>query len=501
MSLRARMGLGAGVAVALAVIAVSLAAYLGERSELFNQIDQSLTQLGAQYAAEAAHLGAFKGPGGSGPANNQGAPGGGAGQFGGGQQGLLRLSTGDCDRGLGINAPPNSTFGGATGFVQILEPGGTVCRGTGETAEIPPSSEARTIAQTGAGSFFTSMTVSGNHIRVLVSGLGSFGALMLAWPLGDVDRNLRSQLLLLAVIAAAGIALAALLGLLVARAAVAPIARFTRQAERIAESPDRVEQERLIVTGRDELARLARTFNRTLDALEGAIAAQRNLVADASHELRTPIAALRANLQLLRDEHLLSPEDRDAIRVDMIDEFDDLTRLVSDVVELARGSKQTGEPGHVRLDQITEEAVDRARRRAPGLTFQTELEPALVRGDGERIARAVTNLLDNAMKWSPDGETVEVELREGVVSVRDHGPGFHEDDLPFVFDRFHRARDARSKPGSGLGLAIVRQATEAHGGFAEAANAPGGGALLRISFGHPVALSAEFAAPAGEASE
>ena len=124
-----------------------------------------------------------------------------------------------------------------------------------------------------------------------------------------------------------------------------------------------------------------------------------------------------------------------------------------------------------------------------------------MRGDGERIARAVTNLLDNAMKWSPDGEAVEVELRDGVVGVRDHGPGFHEDDLPFVFDRFHRARDARSKPGSGLGLAIVRQATEAHGGFAEAGNAPGGGALMRISFGRPVALSAEIAASVGEAAE
>jgi two-component system sensor histidine kinase MprB len=111
-----------------------------------------------------------------------------------------------------------------------------------------------------------------------------------------------------------------------------------------------------------------------------------------------------------------------------------------------------------------------------------------VRGEGDRIARAITNLLDNAAKWSPAGGTIEVSLTEGVLTVRDHGPGFHDEDLPFVFDRFHRARDARSKPGSGLGLAIVRQAAEAHGGFVEAANAPGGGALLRIGFGPTVEL-------------
>ena len=114
-----------------------------------------------------------------------------------------------------------------------------------------------------------------------------------------------------------------------------------------------------------------------------------------------------------------------------------------------------------------------------------------MRGEGDRIARAVTNLLDNAAKWSPAGGEVEVELHDGVLTVRDHGPGFHEEDLPFVFDRFHRARDARSKPGSGLGLAIVRQAAEAHGGFAEAANAPGGGAILRVGFGPPLELEPE----------
>jgi two-component system, OmpR family, sensor histidine kinase MprB len=172
----------------------------------------------------------------------------------------------------------------------------------------------------------------------------------------------------------------------------------------------------------------------------------------------------------------------------VIEELDELTALVSDVVELARGSKPSGEHGDVRLDSIVEAAVDRARRRAPNLTVRDELEPTLVRGEGERIARAVTNLLDNASKWSPDGGVIEVTLRDGTLTVRDHGPGFNEDDLPFVFDRFHRAKTARSKPGSGLGLAIVRQAAEAHSGLVEASNAPDGGAILRVAFGPTLEL-------------
>jgi two-component system sensor histidine kinase MprB len=124
------------------------------------------------------------------------------------------------------------------------------------------------------------------------------------------------------------------------------------------------------------------------------------------------------------------------------------------------------------------------------LSFQLELEPTLVRGQADRVNRAVSNLLDNALRWSPAEGTVEVVLKDGVLTVRDHGPGFEEPDLPFVFDRFYRAQNARRMPGSGLGLAIVRQAAEASGGFAEAQNAPGGGALLRVSFGAPLEFSA-----------
>ena len=212
--------------------------------------------------------------------------------------------------------------------------------------------------------------------------------------------------------------------------------------------------------GDDELARLGRTFNTTLDALERSVQSQRNLVTDASHELRTPIASVRANLQLLRDEARLSAADRTALREDMIEELDELTALVADVVELARGSKPGPGRSDVRFDEVVTDAIARTRRRYPQLTISEE-------------------------------GTIEITLHGGTLIVRDHGQGFHVEDLPFVFDRFHRARDARAKPGSSLGLAIVRQAAEAHGGFVEATNAVGGGAELQIEFGPTLSLPAQ----------
>jgi len=156
------------------------------------------------------------------------------------------------------------------------------------------------------------------------------------------------------------------------------------------------------------------------------------------------------------------------------------------VVELARGVTPDGASAdELRLDEVVRSAVQSARRRGE-VSFELDLAPTVVSGQGDRIARAVSNLIDNARRWTPAQGVVEVSLKDGVLTVRDHGPGFKEADLPFVFDRFYRAEEARKLPGSGLGLAIVRQAAEACGGFAEAHNAPGGGALLRVSFGEPV---------------
>ena len=491
MSLRARMGLAAGVAVAVAVIAVAVSAYAGTSSQLLAQVDGSLRHLAQPVLTRAAGRGQSSPPGAGGNPQLLGS----GDQQGGVSLGHCGSGSGDKDEHLLLDRVPGPDFGAAPGSFTL------VCRdGTHYSPSkpgVPVDPRAKALALSGRGQYFTSESVDGQHIRVMATGIGAKGALLAALPIADVERTLSNERLLLALIAAGGIALAALLGVLVARAATAPIVRFTRQTERIAARPDRLEHERVEVKGSDELARLARTFNATLDALDQSVQAQRNLVADASHELRTPIATIRANIQMLKDEHLLSAPDREALRADVIDELDELTALVADVVELARGSKQSGQTGDVRLDEVVSEALDRARRRAPRLSFEASLEPTLVGGEGERIARAVSNLLDNAAKWSPEGGVVEVDLRDGVLTVRDHGPGFNEHDLPFVFDRFHRAREARSKPGSGLGLAIVKQAAEAHGGFVEGGNAPDGGAILRISFGQPLQTPADLESTVG----
>jgi len=466
MSLRVRLGLAAGVAVAIAVIAVTVSSYAGTSSELRGQVD---TQLRKE-ATRAQHF--TQGAGGPPPGDAGAGPGG----------------------RLAFEHRQHAPFGGAEADLEQISPDGTV-HAPDSRDQIPADGRMRALARSGHGSYFTDRTVRGIALRLYVVGAGSAGAVVAALPLTAVNHALSHQLLLLVIIAAAGIALAALLGLLVARAALAPIARFTRQTEAIAASPERLETDRLEVHGGDELARLARTFNETLDALERSVQAQRNLVADASHELRTPIATIRANLQLMRDEERLPAGEREALRRDVIEELDELTALVSDVVELARGSKPSAGAGDdVRLDEVVAAAVERTRRRAPGLTVTADLQPTLVRGEGDRIARAVANLLDNAMKWSPAGGEIEVRLHDGTLAVRDHGPGFADEDLPFVFDRFHRARAARATPGSGLGLAIVRQAAEAHGGAASAANAPGGGALVTVGFGPTQAPAGELLA-------
>jgi two-component system sensor histidine kinase MprB len=213
------------------------------------------------------------------------------------------------------------------------------------------------------------------------------------------------------------------------------------------------------------------------------VASQRRLVADASHELRTPLSSLKTNLEVLRRREAdLSPEERGDLLRDLEEQADELALLVADVADLARRGEAERRVDDVPLHEVVAAAVDRARRHAPNVDYRIELQPTVVRGDAERLDRAVANLLQNAAKWNSPGHPVEVRLAHAELEVRDHGAGFDPGDLPFVFDRFYRARSARSLPGSGLGLAIVRQVAETHGAAVEAANAEGGGARLRLRF-------------------
>jgi two-component system sensor histidine kinase MprB len=478
VTLRVRIAAGASVAVALTVLAAALGVYVAVRSDLRAQIDESLTQR-AQ---------AFSGPPAFGPAGAPAGANAAGANAAGGPPGEARPPHGGAEAGrFGPDggfprAVQPARFGAASGYIQFISPQGavTVPGGQGSTPPIAASASDRAIASSGEGRALSDRTVRGTHLRVLTLGSGGLGATLIARPLTEVDRELGHVLLILALVGLGGIAIAALLGALVARTALTPIVRFTRRTETLSGSLDT--SQRVEVRGRDELARLASSFNATLDALERSVQAQRQLVADASHELRTPIASLRANVQVLADAERLPAEDQESLRRDIIDELDELTSLVSDVVELARGTDTVAVSDEVRLDEVVSGAVERTRRRGE-VRFALELEPTLVRGDPSRIDRAVSNLLDNARKWSPSDGLVEVALSDGVLSVRDHGPGFRDADLPNVFERFYRAEQARTLPGSGLGLAIVRQAAEAHGGEVSAQNAPGGGACLRVSFG------------------
>jgi two-component system sensor histidine kinase MprB len=467
MTLRTRIAAVASVSVALAVLAAAIGLYVAVRSELRGEIDSTLR-------ARAHALAIPPAPGGDG-----GAPGAAGGPGGQGRSGYPGSFPGRVEP-----AP----FGAASGYVEFISPQGQayVPGGQGSSSrEIALTAGDREIAARGSGSSLSERVVAGTKLRVLTIGTGPSGAVLVAQPLTQVDHELSQLLLILALIGAGGVVLAALLGALVARTALAPIARFTQRTESLSGNLDL--SRRLEVGGRDELARLAASFNGTLDALERSVQAQRHLIADASHELRTPISSLRANIQVLGEADRLAPDEQASLRADIVAELDELTALVGDVVELARGAEPDGAADDVRLDEVVRGTVASALRRGE-VSFELKLEPTVVRGQADRIGRAVSNLVDNARKWSPAGAVVEVSLEEGVLSVRDHGPGFQEADLPFVFDRFYRAREARGLPGSGLGLAIVRQAAEACGGFAEAQNAPGGGALLRVGFGDPVAL-------------
>ena len=491
MSLRVRIAGVAGLAVALAVLAAAIGLYLAVRSDLRGQIDESLTQRAQGFVAAAPLL---RDRGGKFSVNA--LPGGAV-------PPTLRARSGK--QGPLPKAVQPARFGAASGYVQFVSAAGSVDapRGQGKTPEIPPNAAERAIAAKGSGRALSDRTVKGTDLRVLTVGTKGFagsprGAVMIARPLTEVDHELSRILLILLVVGVAGIALAALLGAFVARTALAPIARFTRRTESLAGELNL--SERLEAGGRDELGRLATSFNTTLDALERSLAAQRQLVADASHELRTPIASLRANIQTLEDADRLPPAEQVRLREDLIEELDELTALVGDVVELARGSQAPSELQDVRLDEIVADAVERTRRRGE-LSFALELQPTIVRGEAERINRAVSNLLDNARKWSPPGGTVEVTVRDGVLTVRDHGPGFEGDELPKVFERFYRAERARKLPGSGLGLAIVRQAAEAHRGYARATNAAGGGARLEVGFGPALGVAPDAEPLAGAVRE
>ena len=310
-------------------------------------------------------------------------------------------------------------------------------------------------------------------------------AVELARPLNQVDTVLSSLRLILALMFLAVVALAAGLARMATRRVMRPLGEMTATAQLIGETDDL--SQRLVVHEADEVGQLAARFNEMLERLEisraqldASVTSQRQLVADASHELRTPVTSLRTNIEVLLSGMELDEEDRTRLLTDVVEQSEELSNLVSDLIEVARGDTPPTNVEDLRLDRLAEDALDRARRNTPGVEFTEHLSPVTVRGNSDRLIRAINNLLDNAALHAGHGGPVEVTVDDQGVTVRDHGDGIAETDLPHVFDRFYRGANSRARQGSGLGLAIVSQAAAQHGGSATVANAPDGGAVFTI---------------------
>jgi len=428
VSLRTRLTLVAAGAVAVVVVLASTATYFLMRHELYSQVD---TQL-------AKHAG---------------------------------------DR--------NAVFGDfspyAGDYVAVVAPDGSANNPHG----IPIDSAITNVARGNAHGFFRNVRVFETSAREWVTLRERVqplqpGAVVVVHNIDYIGHDLDQLRLVLVLVALGGIAIAAAGARLLSSATLAPVRRLTAAAQRIAETGE--PSERVPEGGRGELATLGASFNTMLASLEESLETQRRFVADASHELRTPLTSLQTNIDVLRGDRELVPEQRRKVLEDLHRESQEMRSLIASLLELARAGGAQPEKTAFQLDELVEDAIERAQMRFPAVTWQPyRIEPTVVDGYRDRMERAVWNILENAGKWSGDGDSVEISLTAGELRVRDHGPGFEEEDRPLVFDRFYRAARARSMPGAGLGLAIVREVAEAHGGTVMAENAEGGGALLRLA--------------------
>ena len=458
VSLRARVTLLAAICVAGAVALVSLGAYFTMRHNLYQQAQDNLLSE-AVAAAQTSHNNDFTG-------------------------------------GLTFKPPADNSFTNV--LISVIDETGKQAQlrnsdGTTYQFTVPNSligAAEKSVAQQNnvpTQELNRHERIVGDYAVVAVAlPTAQETALVAAQPLTNETEILTRLSLVLLLISGAGVLVAALAGTAVATGGLRPVARLTAATERVATGDLRP----IPVTGDDELARLGRSFNAMLGALAESQEQQRRLVADAGHELRTPLTSLRTNLELLvaaskPNAPSLSAQDTAELHDDLRGQLDELTTLIGDLVELARQDAPQVVQEPLDLAEVMERALDRARRRAGGITFDVAIQPWTLLGDASALERAVLNLLDNAVKFSPPDGHVRVTLRPvgdgtALIEVADSGPGIADEDLPHVFERFYRSMAARQLPGSGLGLSIVWQAAQRHGGMAYAAHAPEGGALMTL---------------------
>ncbi|MCK1798254.1 HAMP domain-containing histidine kinase [Streptomyces sp. XM4193] len=449
MPLRSRLALLTAVVVACAVAACALSAWLLVRGQLYGSLDDALRDNRVPPALVVEQVKAG---------------------------GCTAVSS---EERAAVPNPFDST-------VQIVDRNGTDCIVFGQDRVAVSADDVAVARGELAESLHNATGEDGVEHRVLTLPLeGTDAAMTVARPLTEVEESLDRLALVLGLVAAAGVLGAAACGVALAAAGLRPVDRLAQTVEHVARTEDLAV--RIPVEGDDEIARLSRSFNSLTAALASSRELQQQLIADAGHELRTPLTSMRMNIDLLVRSEQSGRRLPDGERAELLGsvkaQMAELSLLIKDLQELSRPEAMPAQGALevIALHEAAERAVERARLRGTGITMTSELAPWYTRAEPATLERAVVNLLDNAVKFSPAGGAVEVSLAGGTLEVRDHGPGVPAEELPYVFDRFWRSPSARGLPGSGLGLSIVARAARRAGGTVELRGADGGGTRALLS--------------------
>ncbi len=440
MSLRVRIALASALAVIIAFGIGGVVTYKAVERSLYNEVDDQLRAAALREARVALRPDGDRRDGGT---------------FGGNS---------------------NGRFGGPGIFTQLIDAQGDIVRlPPGETG-LPTSHHADRIARDG-GSEFDTVRVDRIPVRTLTVGLNPGLALQVGRSIDDIRNSLDELRSILLLAGLGGMLLATLLGVIVADRGLVPFRRLAHDVESAARDHDlshRVPEE-----GGAESAAVAGAVNQLLAGLEESRAAQDQLVADAAHELRTPLTALRADVETLGNPASnLSADDRAQIAQALDQQIDEVSHMITSIVDLARGARPVEQSEPLRLDDLAADVVARARSRRPAAVIDLDTEAAPMIGDPLRLERALGNVIENALLHGAGPVTVRV--RPGEVVVDDAGGGIPREQREAMFERFRRGVGVQDRPGSGLGLAIVRQDIAAHGGTVEIADAPTGGCRVII---------------------
>ncbi|MCX5603471.1 sensor histidine kinase [Streptomyces phaeochromogenes] len=462
LPIRARLSLLVAAAVAFGVAAVSVTCWFIVQGKLYQQVDTQLESAGFRFKDDET----------------------------------LRALLAACPKDV---TETSDDMRPRDYYVQVVKSDGTACVFADSAGVVKTTAEDSDVAadpETSVPTFHNSTDADGNNVRVrtlpIMVGFGPTSqlypdvALTVGVSLKDTEKTLNDLALVLLLVSGIGVLGAGAAGLAVARAGLRPVDKLTDAVEHVARTEDLTIRIPVEDDSEDEVARLSRSFNSMTSALASSRELQQQLIADAGHELRTPLTSLRTNIELLtRSEETGRPipeADRKALLASVKAQMTELAALIGDLQTLSRSD--AGTPADrvqvVSLQDTVEAALRRARLRGPELTITANVDPWFVRAEPSALERAIVNILDNAVKFSPEGGAVDVTLKDGELTVRDHGPGIPADELPHVFDRFWRSPSARALPGSGLGLSIVARTVQQAGGDVALSPAEGGGTVATI---------------------